>query len=211
MSNIMVRDLSKVIKKQPVLSNINYDFYSGQIYGIYGRNGSGKTMLLRALSGLIYPTTGEIFIDDKKLHKGLSFPSSIGVIIENTGLLPQYDAYTNLKILSKIKKVATDEDINLALKRVGLDGENRLKVKKYSLGMKQRLSIAQAIFERPEIILLDEPTNALDESGLELVRKLLLEEKERGALIIIASHNKEDLEILADHRIQMNAGTFATC
>lgn len=208
MSNIRIQNLSKVIKRQQVLSNINYDFKAGQIYGIYGRNGSGKTMLLRALSGLIVPTYGTINIEDKKLHEDISFPPSIGVIIENTDLLPQYDAYTNLKILSKIKKVATNEDIKAAINRVGLDSDNKLKVKKFSLGMKQRLSIAQAIFEKPNIILLDEPTNALDENGIDLVRKMLLEEKERGALIIIASHNKEDLEILADHRIHMINGTI---
>ncbi|MGP7817834.1 ATP-binding cassette domain-containing protein [Niallia sp. 01092] len=210
MTNISVQNLFKVIKRRQVLTNINYNFRDGQIYGIYGRNGSGKTMLLRALSGLIHPTNGSIYIGDKKLHEDISFPSSIGVIIENTDLLPQFDAYTNLKILSKIKKVATDEDIKAAINRVGLDSNSKLKVKKFSLGMKQRLSIAQAIFEKPSIILLDEPTNALDENGIELVRKMLLEERERGALIIIASHNKEDLEILADHRIQMVEGTIIT-
>ncbi|MFE4525829.1 ATP-binding cassette domain-containing protein [Cytobacillus firmus] len=208
MANIKIQNLTKVIKKHHVLRDINYEFEKGKIYGVYGRNGSGKTMLLRAISGLIVPTSGIVNIDDKELHNDISFPPSIGVIIENTSLLPQYDAYTNLKIISKIKKVATDEDINLAINRVGLDSSNNLKVKKFSLGMKQRLSIAQAIFEKPNIILLDEPTNALDENGIALVRKMLLEEKERGALIIIASHNKEDLEILADYRIEMANGTI---
>lgn len=208
MSNIKIKNLSKVIKKQQVLTDINYNFEPGKIYGIFGRNGSGKTMLLRAISGLILPTKGSVEIEGERLHEEISFPPSIGIIIENTDLLPQYDAYTNLKILSKIKKVASDDDIKEAIDRVGLDSDSKLKVKKFSLGMKQRLSIAQAIFEKPSIILLDEPTNALDENGIELIRKMLLEERERGALIVIASHNKEDLEILADHKIQMINGSL---
>ncbi len=206
MSVIVLNNFSKKIKKTYVLKEVSYQFNSGYIYGIYGRNGSGKTMLLRAISGLIYPTTGYVSIDGEVLHEDISFPRNIGIIIENTNLLPQYDAFTNLKILSKIKNQATDEDIKSAIKRVGLDPSNRLKVKKYSLGMRQRLSIAQAIFEKPDIILLDEPTNAIDEKGIELVRNLLIEEKQRGATILVASHNKEDLEILADYRIQMNDG-----
>jgi ABC-2 type transport system ATP-binding protein len=208
MSSITVENLSKQIKKKHVLNNINYKFEAGKVYGVYGRNGSGKTMLLRALSGLIYPTSGTINIGEKKLHEDISFPSSIGIIIENTSLLPQYDAFTNLKVLSKIKKIATDEDIKKAIERVGLDPNSKLKVKKFSLGMRQRLSIAQAIFEKPAIILLDEPTNAIDEKGVVLVRNLLIEEKKRDATIIIASHNKDDLEILADHKVHMVEGAI---
>lgn len=206
MTTITVSNLSKIIKKREVLKNINYTFCSGKAYGLYGRNGSGKTMLLRALSGLIYPTGGTIYIDDKKLHDDISFPPSIGIIIENTNLLPQYDAFTNLKIIAKIKKVASDEDIRHSIDRVGLDSYSKLKVKNFSLGMKQRLSIAQAIFEKPDIIMLDEPTNAIDEKGITIVRNLILEEKRRGAIIIIASHNKEDLAVLADEKISMSNG-----
>ncbi|MGX9161939.1 ATP-binding cassette domain-containing protein [Priestia megaterium] len=206
MTTIIASNLSKKIKKQYVLKDINYTFDTGMVYGLYGRNGSGKTMLLRALSGLIRPSEGSILIDNKKLHEDISFPPSIGVIIENTSLLPQYDAFTNLKILAKIKNIASDEDIKEAIKRVGLDPLSKLKVKKFSLGMKQRLSIAQAIFEKPDIILLDEPTNAIDEEGITSIRNLLLKEKDRGATIVIASHNKEDLTILADKKIIMNSG-----
>lgn len=206
MTTIIASNLSKKIKKQYVLKDINYTFDTGMIYGLYGRNGSGKTMLLRALSGLIRPSEGSILIDNKKLHEDISFPPSIGIIIENTSLLPQYDAFTNLKILAKIKNIASDEDIKEAIKRVGLDPLSKLKVKKFSLGMKQRLSIAQAIFEKPDIILLDEPTNAIDEEGINSIRNLLLKEKDRGATIVIASHNKEDLTILADKKIIMNSG-----
>jgi ABC-2 type transport system ATP-binding protein len=194
------------MRKKTLLHDINYEFNSGKIYGLYGRNGSGKTMLLRAIAGLIMPSSGEIAIDEKILHKDISFPANISVIIENTSLLHQYDAYTNLKILAKIRNIATDEDIKANIKRVGLDPESKMKVGKFSLGMKQRLSVAQAIFEKPDILLLDEPTNAIDEEGVTLVYQILKEEKERGALILLTSHHKQDLEALADEYVKMDNG-----
>ena len=145
-------------------------------------------------------------IDGKVLHKEISFPNDMGVIIENMELMPQYDAFDNLKILSKVRKTATDEDINEVLEKVGLHDVRKKKVKTYSLGMKQKLAIAQAIFEHPKLLLLDEPTNALDEESIGDVRKLLLELKEKGVLIIIASHNKEDIELLSDVKIHMVDG-----
>ena len=206
MSRIVLRHLSKIIKKKSVLEDINYVFEEGKIYGIYGRNGSGKTMLLRAVCGLIFPTDGTVEIDGQILHKDISVPPSVGVIIEHTDLLLQYDAFTNLKILAKVKKTASDEEIRESIRAVGLDPESRQKVKAYSLGMRQKLSIAQAIFERPELLLLDEPTNALDEAGIMNVRSLLLKQKEAGTTILIASHNKEDLNILADEMLYINDG-----
>ena len=205
MNKIQVKNLSKEIKGKYVLNNINLSFEQGKIYGLYGRNGSGKTMLLRALAGLLIPTGGEIDMDGKILHKDMDFPENVGIIIENTSLLPQFDGFTNLKQLGKIRNVATDEDIDNALDTVGLKGETK-KVKAYSLGMRQRLSIAQAIFEKPELLLLDEPTNALDENYIDKVREILLREKDRGAIVIIASHNKDDLRILADEIISMGDG-----
>ena len=169
MSYIKIKNMSKRIKKRNVLEDITVSFEKGKIYGLYGRNGSGKTMLLRAIAGLIRPSTGEILIDGKKLHKDISFPPSVGEIIEHTSLLPQIDAYTNLKQLSKIKKCATDDDIFTALEKVGLVGEKK-KVREYSLGMKQKLAIAQAIFEKPELLLLDEPTNGLDEESVKRLK-----------------------------------------
>jgi ABC-type multidrug transport system, ATPase component len=204
-NKIQVKNLSKEIKGKYILNNINLSFERGKIYGLYGRNGSGKTMLLRALAGLLIPTEGEIDMDGKILHKDMDFPENVGIIIENTSLLPQFDGFTNLKQLGKIRNVATDEDIDNALDTVGLKGENK-KVKAYSLGMRQRLSIAQAIFEKPELLLLDEPTNALDENYINKVREILLKEKDRGAIVIIASHNKDDLRILADEIISMSDG-----
>ncbi|MBF1134495.1 MAG: ABC transporter ATP-binding protein [[Eubacterium] brachy] len=205
MNKIQVKNLSKEIKGKYILNNINLSFERGKIYGLYGRNGSGKTMLLRALAGLLIPTEGEIDMDGKILHKDMDFPENVGIIIENTSLLPQFDGFTNLKQLGKIRNVATDEDIDNALDTVGLKGETK-KVKAYSLGMRQRLSIAQAIFEKPELLLLDEPTNALDENYINKVREILLKEKDRGAIVIIASHNKDDLRILADEIISMSDG-----
>lgn len=206
MNTIKIINYTKILKGKKILDNINYTFESGKIYGITGRNGSGKTMLLRALCGLIFPDEGDIFFDDKRLHNEISFPESCGVIIENTELLPNFNGYENLKILSKIKKIANDNDIITALSKVGLDPKSKLKVKAYSLGMKQRLSIAQAIFENPKLLLMDEPTNALDESGIDMVRRLLQEFKDNGAIILIASHNKEDINLLADVTINISDG-----
>lgn len=204
--NIEIKNYSKVIKKRTILDDVNYTFKEGKIYGLFGRNGSGKTMLMRAISGLIYPTEGQVIIDGKCLHKDICFPEDMGVIIENMELMPQYDGYTNLKLLSKIRKKANDEDINNALEKVGLMDAGKKKVKEYSLGMKQKLSIAQAIFEEPKLLLLDEPTNALDEKSVNDVRELLLEFKKKGTLIIIASHNKEDIKYLSDVVIEVNDG-----
>ena len=201
-----VRNYTKKLKGRNVLDGVSYKFEGGNIYGLYGRNGSGKTMLMRAIAGLIFPTDGRVLIDGRILHKEISFPNDMGVIIENMELMPQYDAFDNLKILSKVRKTATDEDINEALEKVGLHDVRKKKVKTYSLGMKQKLAIAQAIFEHPKLLLLDEPTNALDEESIGNVRKLLLELKEKGVLIIIASHNKEDIELLSDVKIHMVDG-----
>lgn len=201
---VEIKNYCKSIKSRPILNNVSYNFEYGKIYGIYGHNGSGKTMHLRAIAGLLVPDSGSVVIDGKVLHKDMSFPPSIGIVIENMNLLPQYNAFDNLKILGKIKKTATDEDIKTALERVGLKSD--LKVKKFSLGMKQRLNIAQAVFEKQKIILLDEPTNALDNDGVQLIYKLLKEEKERGALVVITTHHKEDLEEVCDVVLEMTEG-----
>lgn len=201
---VEIKNYCKSIKSRPILNNVSYNFEYGKIYGLYGHNGSGKTMLLRAIAGLLVPDSGSVVIDGKVLHKDMSFPPSIGIVIENMNLLPQYNAFDNLKILGKIKKTATDENIKTALERVGLKSD--LKVKKFSLGMKQRLNIAQAVFEKQKIILLDEPTNALDNDGVQLIYKLLKEEKERGALVVITTHHKEDLEEICDVVLEMTEG-----
>lgn len=203
---IDIENYSKLIKKRPVLNSINYHFENGTIYGLHGQNGSGKTMLLRAISGLIFPTTGTVTIDGKLLQKDIDFPPHTGIIIEHTELLPNMTGYENLKMLSKINKTATDDDILDSLKQVGLGGHEHTKVKNYSLGMKQKLSLAQAIFEKPSLLLLDEPTNALDEDSVQLIHDILLDLKERGCTIILATHNKEELLALADHIMKMVDG-----
>lgn len=207
---IDVKNYTKLIKKKTILDNVNISFESGKIYGLHGKNGSGKTMLLRAICGLILPTSGEVSIDGKVIGKDIEFPESVGIIIENMTMLTDYTAFDNLKILAKIKKIATDEDIRSALENVGLNPDDKKKVKAFSLGMKQKLNIAQAIMEKPKLLLLDEPTNALDEESVKDVRKLLLEMKEQGVLIIIASHNKEDLEVLCDDLVEIYEGRIKT-
>lgn len=208
MSEIIIENSSKTIKNNKILDNVNLTFESGHVYGLVGRNGSGKTMLLRAICGLIFPDSGKVIIDGKQLHKDISFPESCGIIIENTDLLPNFSAFDNLKMLSEIKNTANDNMIKSAIKSVGLDPDSKKKVKTFSLGMKQRLSIAQALFEDPDILLLDEPTNALDEDGVNDVRRILLEQKKKNKLIIIASHNKEDISLLSDTVISVSNGRF---
>lgn len=203
---IQLQNVSKKIKTNQVLNNISYTFEEGKVYGLYGRNGSGKTMLLRAVSGLIRLDSGSIYVDEKKLHEEISFPENTGIVIENMELLPRFSARQNLKILAKIRNTADDRSITEALKRVGLDPDSTLKVKKFSLGMKQRLNIAQAIFEKQKLILLDEPTNALDEKGVELIYDIIREEREKGAVIVIATHHKEDLEELCDVVLKIDEG-----
>lgn len=206
MNSVELKHFSKKIKKNTILNDINVQFEKEKIHGISGRNGSGKTMLLRAIAGLIRPTIGEVKIFGKTLHKDISFPDSIGIIIEYPGLLLNHTGFQNLKILASIKNIITDEEIKHAIARVGLDPNDDRKVKEYSLGMKQRLGIAQAIMEKPELILLDEPTNALDDKGIKLVKEILIEEKKHGATILIASHNKYDLDELSDIQYKIDNG-----
>lgn len=195
---IQLQNVTKRIKENTVLDNVSYTFKSGFVYGLYGQNGSGKTMLLRAISGLINLDSGSIFIDREKLHDKIEFPPETGIVIENMELLPECSAKRNLQMLAKIKNIADEKDIIFSLERVGLDPDSDKKVKKFSLGMKQRLNIAQAIFENQKIILLDEPTNALDEDAVQLIYKIIREEKSRGATIIVATHHKEDLKEVCD-------------
>lgn len=203
---IQLQNVTKRIKENTVLDNVSYMFKSGFVYGLYGQNGSGKTMLLRAISGLINLDSGSIFIDGEKLHDKIEFPPETGIVIENMELLPECSAKRNLQMLAKIKNIADEKDIIFSLERVGLDPDSDKKVKKFSLGMKQRLNIAQAIFENQKIILLDEPTNALDEDAVQLIYKIIREEKSRGATIIVATHHKEDLKEVCDVILKIAEG-----
>ena len=203
---IQLQNVTKRIKENTVLDNVSYTFKSGFVYGLYGQNGSGKTMLLRAISGLINLDSGSIFIDGEKLRDKIEFPPETGIVIENMELLPECSAKRNLQMLAKIKNIADEKDISFSLERVGLDPDSDKKVKKFSLGMKQRLNIAQAIFENQKIILLDEPTNALDEDAVQLIYKIIREEKSRGATIIVATHHKEDLKEVCDVILKIAEG-----
>lgn len=204
--HITISDYTKRIKGVNVLNNINLEFESGNIYGLKGVNGSGKTMLMRAICGLILPTQGKVVIDGKELGKEISFPPSVGLLLENPAFVNGYTGFKNLKMIAALKGVATDEDIKAAMEKCGLDPDDTRTFKKYSLGMKQKLGIACAVMENPDLIILDEPTNALDEKGVNMVRDMLMEYRKKGALIIISCHDKEQLEYLSDNIIEIYEG-----
>ena len=206
MMNIKISHVSKTIKNNPVIKDISMELQSGAVYGFKGINGSGKTRLMRLISGLIRPSQGEISMNGKILGKDISFPNSIGVFLENPAFLDAYSGFNNLKLLASIKSVASDEDIRNTLLRVGLDPNSDKKYKKYSLGMKQRLGIAAAIMEKPEIVILDEPTNSLDEDGVDLVKHIVRNEKERGALVVVSCHDEEILKGMSDEVFLLEQG-----
>ena len=206
MTAVKIENMTKIIKGKTILSNINLTLESGGVYGFYGHNGSGKSMLFRAIAGLIRPTEGTVTVFGKKIGEEVSFPESMGLVIESVGFWPYYTGFENLKTLASIQHKISDDEVKQAIRRVGLDPDDKRTYRKYSLGMKQRLGIAQAVMEKPDLLLLDEPTNALDEDGIAQIRKLIQEEQERGATVLIASHNKEDLALLCGKFYQMNDG-----
>lgn len=197
---------TKIIKGNIILDDITLSCQSGKIYGFYGRNGSGKTMLFRAISSLIYPTTGDILIDKKSLINDDFDLSKIGILIEDPGFYPHLTGFDNLMLLYTINNKKNKEHINQVLQKVGLAESKNKKYKEYSLGMKQRLRIAQAIMEDQKIIILDEPTNGIDESGLKDILMLIQEERKKNKLILLASHNKEDLSLLCDEIYNISHG-----
>lgn len=203
---VEVKNLGKTIKGNVILDNVDLRLESGKIYGLYGRNGSGKTMLLRCLAGLLQYEQGVIDYDGKRLHEQIAIPPNAGVMIENVGFWSMYTGFENLKMLAAIRRKIDDVRIRNVIAEVGLDPADKRNVSKYSLGMRQRLAIAQALMEYPDILLLDEPTNALDEEGILLFRNLLQQEKKRGCIVVLASHNKEDIDQLADVRLHMVKG-----
>lgn len=204
--SICLRDVSKSFRGETVLEKVNLTFQRGKIYGLMGRNGSGKTVLLKMICGFISPDTGTIEIEGKQIGKDRDFPEKTGVLIESPGFLPAQSGFKNLRYLAQIRGLITDEEIREAMTQVGLDWKNRKWVGRYSMGMRQRLGIAQAIMENQEIILLDEPMNGLDEQGTEDIRRILLALKEQGKTILLASHNKEDIEILCDQVFEVKGG-----
>lgn len=203
---VRLEDYCKSFKSAEVLKNINLTLESGKVIGLKGKNGSGKTMLMRAISGLILPTSGKVYINDKELGRQISFPPSIGILIENPSFISNYTGFKNLKILASIQNRISDDEIRDAIRKVGLDPDDKRTFKKYSLGMKQRLGIAAAIMERPDIVIIDEPINALDEAGAGLIKGLLDELKANGSLIIIACHDTEELNYLSDEIYEIYDG-----
>lgn len=203
---VRLEDYCKSFKSAEVLKNINLTLESGKVIGLKGKNGSGKTMLMRAISGLILPTSGKVYINDKELGRHISFPPSIGILIENPSFISNYTGFKDLKILASIQNRISDDEIRDAIRKVGLDPDDKRTFKKYSLGMKQRLGIAAAIMERPDIVILDEPINALDEAGAGLIKGLLDELKANGSLIIIACHDTEELNYLSDEIYEIYDG-----
>jgi ABC-2 type transport system ATP-binding protein len=195
---IEINNYKKIIKGNIILSDINLKLERGKVYGFKGKNGSGKTMLFRAISGLIRATEGEIIVDGKKIGSDICFPENLGILIENPGFLPDFTGFKNLKYLAEINKKIDDNKIKRTLEAVGLDSEDKRKFKKYSLGMKQRLGVAQAVMENPDIIILDEPTNALDIDGVKLINKIILELRDQNKLILLSNHDKEEMEMVAD-------------
>ena len=203
----MVKNVSKKIKDAVILNDISVSFSSGRIYGLKGKNGSGKTMLMRTVAGLLIPDSGSVVINGRTLHKDMSFPDSIGILIENPAFLPQYTGFKNLKLLASLSSGISDEDIRTALERVGLDPDDKRTYRKYSLGMKQKLGIANAIMGEPDIIILDEPINALDEETVQKIKEVLLGIRDNDKLIIIACHDREELEYLSDVIYEIKDGS----
>lgn len=203
---IQVNDLNLTINKNVVLENINFSLEKGKCLGLAGMNGCGKTMIMKCVSGLILPTSGEIFVNGKKIGVDIDFPESLGIMIEVPGFIPFLSGFENLKSLARINNLIDDNTINQSLDKVGLDSKDKRKVKKYSLGMRQRLAIAQALMENPDLYILDEPFNGLDIKGVGEVRTILNDLKNNGKTIILSSHNPQDLEFLCDKIIRLDAG-----
>ena len=203
---IRLKNVTKKIKQDILLDHISLEFRGGKVYGLQGKNGSGKTMLMRAVCGLITLSDGEIDIDGEILHKDISFPRSIGTLLENPAFLNGYTGLENLKLLADIQGGIEEKELRDCLAKVGLDADDKRVYRKYSLGMKQKLGIAAAVMGSPDIVILDEPINAIDEAGVEKVREILRALKEKGSVIIVACHDREELELLSDEIIKISKG-----
>lgn len=208
MSYIEINAFTKIIKGNTVLNNINLKLEKGKIYGFIGQNGSGKTMLFRAICGLITPTKGNVVIDGKTITKDIDFPESCGVIIETPGFWEDLTGLQCLKNIASIKSKINEETICDWMIKLGLNPMDKRQFRKYSLGMKQKLALVQALMESPALIVLDEPTNALDEESIKNLRNILKNLKEKGATILIASHSKDDVELLSNQIFKMDSGNI---
>ena len=207
-SFIQVNDIVLRFKKDILLDHVSYQCEQGKIHGIVGRNGSGKTLLMKCICGFIRPNEGHIYVRDKEIGKDIDFTPDTGIIIETPGFIPYYSGYRNLKVLAAINNRISRKDIENAMYQVGLDPTKKKRVATYSLGMRQRLGIAQAIMEDPSLIILDEPFNGLDKHGVEEMREYFLSLKKKGKTILLTSHNTEDIEYLCDTVVEMDHGKF---
>lgn len=207
-SFIQVNDIVLRFKKDILLDHVSYQCEQGKIHGIVGRNGSGKTLLMKCICGFIRPNEGHIYVRDKEIGKDIDFTPDTGIIIETPGFIPSYSGYRNLKVLAAINNRISRKDIENAMYQVGLDPTMKKRVATYSLGMRQRLGIAQAIMEDPSLIILDEPFNGLDKHGVEEMREYFLSLKKKGKTILLTSHNTEDIEYLCDTVVEMDHGKF---
>lgn len=205
---IEIKDVSLTLNKRQILNRISLELEYGKIYGLVGNNGSGKTMLMKCICGFMHPTAGTVTVDGKTIGKDVDYLPDAGIIIETPGFIPYYSGLQNLKVLAGIRNKITKQEMKAAMEKVGLDASLKLPVKKYSLGMRQRLGLAQAIMENPSIFILDEPMNGLDKHGVEEIRRLLLTLKAEDKLIIIASHNADDIRILCDEVYEMENGSI---
>lgn len=205
---IKVEAACKSFRKQQVLKEVSFSCVEGEISGIVGHNGSGKTVLFKCICGLLYLDKGNIFICGKQMHKDMDMLNEAGVIIEEPAILGNVSGYKNLDYLYRIRNRKNKEHLYAVLEKVGLEPKSRKKVRNYSMGMRQRLAIAQAIMEDQNILILDEPMNGLDKNGVADMRKLFLELKSQGKTILLASHNKEDIEVLCDHVYEMEMGVL---
>lgn len=203
---IQVHNVDMIIKKTHILQGVSVSFEKGRIHGLIGRNGSGKTMLMKCICGFVKPNSGKIIVSGKRIGKDCDFPDNTGIIIETPGFIPYYSGYKNLKLLADLRGKITKDDIRKTMEQVGLDPDLKRHVRKYSLGMRQRLGLAQAIMENPDLLILDEPMNGLDKDGVADMREYLLNLKEQGKTILIASHSAEDIDILCDTVCEMDKG-----
>lgn len=205
---ISVRNVSKSFGEEEVLREVSRDFEEGKIHGIVGNNGSGKTVLMKCICGFLLPTKGKILVRYKQVGKDMDFPEDLGLIIETPGFLPNVSGMKNLQILASLNRKIGDDAIRQTIRRVGLDPAMKKSVGKYSLGMRQRLGIAQAIMENPSILILDEPLNGLDKSGIKDMRELIKGLRDNGKTILLSSHNQMDIDELCDTVCEMDAGVL---
>ena len=203
---IEINNLTKKYGDSVVLDDVSVCFEKGKIYGLVGRNGSGKTMLMKCIMGFVIPQEGTITVDGQVIGKDVDVPEDVGAIIENPGFLLDCDAFQNLKYLAMIKGIISDKEIKSVIRQVGLNPEDKKKVRKFSLGMRQRLGLAQALMEKPKILILDEPMNGLDDKGVDDMRNIIREYCNDERIVIMASHSKEDIALLCDQVFYMSQG-----